>query len=289
MEQALVAGMPDDQFLNTLNKITGMSGSLPVPPRINFKGDEGIFYIDTGEKDNEGKPVKEPLGESIKLHIVMRKNMINSRYNPKATTNYYSREFSGDMFDLYEKKGDSEAVNIGSYSWQGLKNSNNPTDQLLFEKLQFNQALYAYLLNENEPKLVRLVINGSKFAYWFPYVQSFQNSSPVLFETVLSKGKALSSGDIEYFELLFKKGEAVDKQLIIQRVTDVNSYIQAYQQAKQSQVSPSIEFVFHPTNSSAASDTTDDTWAAAQGFTPNIGLGVLPNPDDEISVEDVEM
>ena len=100
MENALVASMPDDQFLTILNQETNLSGSLPVPPQLKFNGTEGRFYLSNGQKDEQGKDLYDDLGESVKLHIVLRKNIIKPAYKENAKVRYFSREFEDDMFDL---------------------------------------------------------------------------------------------------------------------------------------------------------------------------------------------
>jgi len=216
-------------FINSLNQATGFQSSLPYPKMLSFDAKTGMWSMETDDKDADGKSVYKEVGESLKLHIITTRKTVQSNFKNKEL-GYYSKEFLDDYFELLQKvDGEVRTIYKGQYSV--LKNSQNPTAQLLFSKIQYNVILYVFA-GANEQKLYRVKLNGSKLGKLFPYLNSFVNESPAMYETTASKGSSASNGGVDYFELNFLEGKEIDQETIIKRVNAVNEYLQAYDQAK---------------------------------------------------------
>lgn len=195
----------DKEFSAILNMLTEYNtGESLTLPTLKFNATEGKWKKTTGEKDEEGKPVYEDIADSITLHIInTARKMAHSKQG--AEPYLFTKEYSGNEIVLFNQA--KEEVDRGEY--QELKEKYS---------LMFEQVLYAFL-DEN---LYRVKLSGAKLPNFFNYRKS---GNPALVYTVCSKGKAQKNGAVKYFDLEFKKGDFVDKQLIIDRVNTVNNLL----------------------------------------------------------------
>jgi len=229
MSNQLVVSQNDnfEQFLLKLNQATGYSGGLPVPPQIKFDAEVGEWKRETDKRDEENKPIYEPIGQSIQMHIITTRQMLVSSFD--SQDGYYSRESQGNYFELYDKE--SKKVASGLYS--ALKEA--------YTNLVFVKVLYVFV----DDKPYRIKLSGSKLTKLFPYLQSFSKDNPARWITIGSRGEKQKKGAVNYYELDFTKGdEIVDKELIVQRVNDVNLYLDTYAKSRESKV----EVISQPVN-----------------------------------------
>jgi hypothetical protein len=220
MTKKLVPMQENDEFLAQLNQATGFMGGMPVPPLMKFDADKGQWMIETDERDKNEKPVYKAVGESINMHIITTRKMVQSNFGNDK--HYYSREFQNNYLELYNEN--RELVWKGVYA--ELKN------QAIYKDLKFVQVLYVFAGKENEPKLYRIKLTGSKLINLFPYLNGFKNDNPARYMTISGKGAKKQNGGVTYFELMFKRGDLVDQKLVIERVNQVNQYLGAYAQAR---------------------------------------------------------
>jgi len=223
MNTQLTPTSSNEEFIRQLNMATGMTGSKPFPKHIKFNGSEGVFKVETEEKDIEGKPVYKTIGETLKIHIVRSRKMMQSNFDSEEKL--YSKEFDGGIFQIFNQN--KEVVFNGNYGQ--LKETN------LYDDLKYQEVLYIFA-GTNEPQLYRLKLSGSKLTNWFIYKNQFQNDNPARFWTFISKGVQDTKGAVKYYNLNFRKDAEIDQPTVIKRVSEVMQYINTYE-ATQSPVS----------------------------------------------------
>lgn len=184
MTKELVLMQDNDEFLAQLNQATGFMGGRPVPPLMKFDADKGQWMIETDERDKNEKPVYKAVGESIKMHIITTRKMVQSNFGNDK--HYYSREFQNNYLELYNEN--RELVWRGVYA--ELKN------QAIYKELKFVQVLYVFAGKENEPKLYRIKLTGSKLINLFPYLNGFKNDNPARYMTASGKGSQKQNGGV---------------------------------------------------------------------------------------------
>lgn len=207
----IMDGISEEEFLAKLNEATGYSSNM-LTPAIKYKADEGKFYKTEGDKDEEGKPIYEPIdGDSITVHIIRYRKMVTT--DRKAKTQLYSKEFDGDYVELFDE---NKNVSV-SGSYKALKSDN--------DHLVYVQVLYLYY----NGRPYRMKLTGTKLANFFPYIQS---ANPALYNTKMSKGQQKTNGGITYYELDFTAMDRHDIKMITSRVNAINSYIRSYEQSR---------------------------------------------------------
>jgi len=247
MTQELTTEMSDEQFNQALNQATNYGSAMPTPPTLNFNATQGVFYADTGEKDTEGKPIQKELGQEIEVHITVMRNMLKD-YGNKC----YSRETEGNFFEIFNSE-DKNFSDKGFWKDEDLKKK--------YPTMKYNKVLYVFF----DSQLYRMKLGGSKLSNLFSYTNA---GNPAMTHTKLSIGnrmkgvkggqsKLATNSEVEefnndikqgrkpnlnlFYELKIEKLDPVEKNVIIERVNQVNEYLQAYYSAKNATVSPPSE------------------------------------------------
>ena len=82
-----------------------------------------------------------------------------------------------------------------------------------------------------------LLVEEPILLFLFPYLSSFVNDNPARWLTIASRGQKQKKGAVNYYELDFVKGnEIVNKDIIVQRVNDINLYLDTYTKARDAKV-----------------------------------------------------
>lgn len=211
-----------NQFIQDLNLITGFNTNISVLPMIKFNGETGLWEEQTDEKNEENKPIYKEIGETIIFQLITTRKMMQNKFSSK--TRYYSREFQNTFLTIFNGET-KEEVFKGFYS--DLKN------EPLYNDLQYVQVLYVYY-NGNP---YRIKLSGAKLNNFFPYLNSFEMSSPAMFMTIASRGELVKqSAAVKYYVLDFIKGVEVEQGLIIQRVNKINNYLKDYNKKVQTNI-----------------------------------------------------
>ena len=206
-----VSGNEDlDQFLMKLNQATGHS-NIPVMPQLKFDAEKGQWMESTEKRDKDEKVIYNPIGDSIEFQIITTRKMVRSSFDSEEML--YSREFQGNYVELFDRE--NKVVAKGFYS--ALKMAN--------PELEYIQVLYVFYNN----KPYRIKLSRSKLIKLFPFLSSFKQDNPARCMTIASRGDQNQKGAVTYYELNFKKGEAIlDMPLIVKRVNDINQYLDYY-------------------------------------------------------------
>lgn len=256
MTNELTTTSNENDFIASLNNLTGMGNQQPRPKTIKFNATDGVWSRETDEKDGDtGYNKWVEVGENLLMHIV------TTRKKYKATDSeqkLYSREFSGNTFSLYGPGdgivfvGTAKELKAGPYK----------------DLTKYVQVLYAFVDVDGLQVLHRVNLAGSNLISFFPYLQSFAaNESVAAVGTMAKRGRRMrgdgkgkseeaSDADIKsyesdldarrkpklnlYYELEFSRVGNIPKELIIERVGDTMAYIKAIDSTKVD-IAPGIE------------------------------------------------
>jgi hypothetical protein len=239
-ELTVTEGMSDKEFLATLDTFTGYNQQNENLPIIKFNATNGVWLINKGEKDEDGRYTFTEIGKDITIHpLNFVYKLVNS--GDKSPIKVYSKEFSGQNVVLYNQDN-REIAEEGMY--KDLKEKYD---------LKYTQIVYASYNNE----LVRVKLSGFSLTNWFKFLQSKRNAAK--YEITFSLGRRMkgingqecveaSKKEIETYTKDLKEGRkpslnlfyeytpviskelwhtVEDKQLIVERINAVNSFLMA--------------------------------------------------------------
>lgn len=216
MENKLVVqdGISQDDFKMLVNNASQMQSKPNFPDLIKFDAVDGVWVISKGKDEND-KTIFEPIGEKVELHIVNHRKTAQVKEGDEITG--YSREVQDNFFEIKFKDG-----HIESGIYKNLKDKYG-------DSLIYTVILYAFY----QDKLVRVKLSGGKLSKWFDYTKSFINDAIACWNTVMTKGHFIEKTKmVKYYEIEINRGEEItDREIIIKRINDCNTYLQAYAQS----------------------------------------------------------
>ena len=239
----------DAEFLAQLNKATNFGSILPRPKFLSFNSVQGIWRVETDEKEEDGKSIYKEIGEKANMHIIAVRKLVESGGKKDDTKErYYSREFEGDDLQVF-RASDKQMVYSGTYD--NLKN--NPNNSILFKELKFRSVLYVYA--GTDPQIFRVKIKGSQLKNYFAYLKTFVDSNPAMADTLCTLGIRMLGSETEkarpatqdeidlyenelkalrkpssnlFYELCFRVNGPIARPLIVERVNAINNYLMVY-------------------------------------------------------------
>ena len=213
-----------------LKKATGQEnyqkGARLVLNEVLLNGDKGfwrkrIWLGRTKENENE-KPAEIELGTSTRvIFLKIRRKLVARGKKGEITQSTNEHNTVHDTVSVYE--GGKEV----------FKGSAKDA-RLQYSDLRTVQVIYALLLHEAKPELVRLTLKGSSLGSenkpegvidFYQYLSSFDKESITDYETNL--GVVQEHGMKDYYSATYERGEKVDEAttaLVMQNLEAVLEY-----------------------------------------------------------------
>lgn len=217
-----------------LKSETGESIAPTKPKTIKYNANEGKFYVETEEKDEDNKSIFKEIGDKIQVQICKAFNQVRSGFN--EFDSYFSDERSRFNFNLYDRNNNGALVSSGRYAVVRDEKGNDTGERKIGDKtfngLKFQKNLYVFYDND----LHKMYLGGAKSFNANKYLNSFaSNDSFALYNTAIEKGIEAKNGGVKYFEINFKKEKSLDVQDAFKNVRKVTEYIDAYNKSIENQ------------------------------------------------------
>ena len=162
---------------------------------INFNGKDGVYFMSTGKKDEDGKTIKDVIGKEWDGGVLLKaRNRVNV-YEPRV------KEWKSEEFDSYDqpitvKDQNGNVVAQGSFNELRLKDKD----------LRVEKVLYVYANDET----YKLSAKGMGVKVYIDYMRSFDNTDTAVAYKTLFGAKQQESEFGAYWSITMTRGEPVD-------------------------------------------------------------------------------
>lgn len=206
-----------DQMRENANQMPGLDLTY-----INFNGRDGVFNKTTGEKDEDGKSIKEEIGDSFTACILMMRNRAN-KFDPQhPDKNMRSDEFDNMQEEITIKDNDGKPIESGNYAKLKMKYD------IGLEKI-------LYLISPDTEKIAKMTVRGSSLVSLFNYTKFFKDDCFSRFITKFGCKDAKNNYG-EFKVMTFEKCDTMDIDKVLAWQSNLKKAIGVFEETKKEMV-----------------------------------------------------